>query len=135
MDYAFTHEGKAFTPNQTKVGPSEVDAHNAAQEAAELAVWATAPDRFAVYIVKKTDPTMRALNSAEWKPETWYIATTWRGVQLSKGRVAISRFSTNISRNMVAVRFQGTNGAEYHGRYGADWSQLCRVRKAKRASR
>ena len=131
MSYAIKHEGKVFTPDgKTDIKPDQVDAHNAELTAQELAVWATAPDRFAVYIVKKTDPTMKAMG-ANAGPETWHMAETFTGARLSKGRVSISRFRTNMSRNMVAVRFEGTNGATYYGRYGADWSQLCRVRKAK----
>lgn len=129
MPYAFKHEDKAYTPNG-RIDPATVDSHNAALEAAELAHWATAPDRFAVYIVKKTDSNFRAMGIGNG-PETWHMAETWTGKRLSDGRVSISRFRTNISRNMVAVRFKGTNGATYYGRYGADWSQLCRVRKAK----
>lgn len=131
-EYAIQFEGRAYTPNgQVEMTAEQVARHNADLEAAELAAWAQAPDRFAVYIVKQTDPTTRALNSAEWKPESWYVAQTWTGQRLSVGRVQVSKFQTNISRNMHAIRFRGTNGATYFGRYGADWSQLCRVRKAK----
>ena len=131
MAYAFKHEGKVFTPaGKTDIQADQVEAHNAELTAQELTHWATAPDRFAVYIVKKTDPNTRAMGIGNG-PETWFMAETWTGERLSKGRVEVSSFRTNLSRNMVAVRFVGTNGATYYGRYGADWSQLCRVRKAK----
>jgi hypothetical protein len=58
-------------------------------------------------------------------------ATNWLGRVLSCGPVSYHSFKTNLSRNIVAVRFRGTNGANYYGRYGADWAQLCRIRKAK----
>lgn len=131
MNYAIEHQGKVYVPNgKAELAPDQVAAHNAAFASAELAEWAKAPDRWAVYIVKKTDPAYRESPCSD-KPMTWHMAETFTGERLSEGRVAISRFRTNISRNMVSVRFKGTNGATYYGRYGADWSQLCRVRKAK----
>ncbi len=111
MDYGFKHEGKVFTPNKTHV--EDVEAHNAALEKQELEAWRLVPEQFAVYV-----------NEAN------RTVTTWRGVLL--GTITEwTQFRTNISRNIVAIRFRGTNGARYYGRYGADWSQLCRVRKAK----
>ena len=120
MGYAIEFKGKAFVPGGRAPrldNPAAMEAYNAALEGSELAEWAKQPERFAVYIIERKEGGM--------------IATTWRGVQLSRGCIEFSTFRTNISRNMVAVRFQGTNGATYYGRYGADWSQLCRVRKAK----
>jgi len=109
-NYAFEHKGKAYTPNKTEIGDSV--AHNAALEQAELAEWAARPDRFAVYVGKDDR------------------VTTWLGTTL--GTIYYRRsFSTNLSRNITTIRFRGTNGASYYGRFGADWSQLCRVRKFK----
>lgn len=127
--YAFEHEGRTFTPNGS-ASIADVEGHNKEVEQQELAYWATAPEHWQVYIVKHEHPTMRAMGCGNG-PETWYMAETWLGTRLSEGRVSISRFSTNLSRNIVAIRFKATNGATYYGRYGADWSQLCRVRKAK----
>lgn len=114
MEYAFKHGAKAFTPSGAK-NIVDVDTHNKHLETLELAIWATAPDTACVYITKGP---------------SGYQATNWLGTVL--GRViTYNSFRTNISRNMVAVRIMGTNGAEYYGRFGADWSQLCRVRKAR----
>ena len=110
--YVIEFQGKQFAPGG-KCDVPNVQDHNAAQTAAELAEWAKCPDRWQVYVT-------------EGKREV----TTWTGETLG---IIIKRtqFRTNISRNVVAIRFRGTNGATYYGRYGADWSQLCRVRKAK----
>lgn len=117
MPHAFTHNGQVYTPDgKADMTPDQAAAFNADLERAELATWATCPDRWQVYV---TDGN----------------ASTWQGTLLSAGRVEQHAFRTNISRNMVAIRFKGTNGATYYGRYGADWSQLCRVRKVKGESK
>lgn len=59
---------------------------------------------------------------------------TWLGTQLGTVTRA-STYMNNLGARITAIRFKGTNGAEYYGRYGADWSQLCRVRKVKGASK
>lgn len=112
MSYAIYCVGHTFTPDG-KVNMSEAETvdHNKAVEARELAHWATKPDRWQVYV----------------KGET---VTTWLGTKLGTVYRGHS-FRTNLSRNMRAITFVGTNGAHYYGRYGADWSQLCRVKKLK----
>lgn len=49
MDYGITHQGKVYTPNGTTVAAADNDAHNREIEAAELARWATKPDRMLAY--------------------------------------------------------------------------------------
>lgn len=110
--YAIEHQGKVFTPDGQR-DIADVTAHNAATESAELDAWAKQPDRWQVYVTKC------ALGEK---------VATWLGTPLGT-ITGWTRFSTNISRNMVAIRFKGTNGATYYGRFGSDWSQLCRVRK------
>lgn len=114
MDYAFEHKGKAFTPDGVKP-IADIETHNKTLEANELAHWETKPSAWQVYITEKDGRR---------------LAATWLGTRL--GDVVEHRsFRTNVSRNMVSVRIRATNGAVYYGRYGADWSQLCRVRKVK----
>lgn len=110
--YIIEHEGKQFSPDGKCAVPN-VSEHNAAFASAELAEWAKCPDRWQVYVT-------------EGRREV----TNWTGEVLGT-IIERTRFRTNMSRNVVAIRFKGTNGATYYGRYGADWSQLCRVRKAK----
>lgn len=114
--YIIEHEGKQYSPDG-RCEVSDAQKHNTELTQGLLAAWAKCPDRWAVYIFKGHDGAL--------------AATTWTGELLSVGRIEQRSFQTNMSRNMVAIRFRGTNGATYYGRYGADWSQLCRVRKAK----
>ena len=113
--YVFDFQGKLFEPDGRVMDihtPEQVQAHNASIEAAQLAQWAKQPEHFAVYIGKDD------------------FVTTWLGTKL--GRILHrSTFRGNIAHKITCVRFRGTNGAEYYGRYGSDWSQLCRVRKVK----
>lgn len=112
MDYAFVHQGKAFTPNQSQVPADQANEHNARLEAIELAAWAAQPDSWQVYVTDKSE------------------VTTWTGKVLGT-ILERNTYRGNIARNMTSIRFRGTNGAVYYGRYGSDWSQLCRVRKVK----
>lgn len=118
MDYAFTHQGKAYTPNGTKIEADQADAHNAAIEAAELEAWEAEPDQFCGYITRD-------------KESGRYRLTTWRGVIL--GAVISSSHSRNnlTGSKMHHVRVRGTNGAEYHGKYGSDWGDLVKLTKCK----
>jgi len=114
--YVFDFSGHGqFDPNGRANVP-DVAAHNAAVAASELEAWAAKPDRWAVYVTKV----------GIGQP-----VTTWTGSPLGT-IISATRFRTNISRNMVALTIRGTNGAIYHGRFGSDWSQLCRIRKARR---
>lgn len=117
-DYAFVHQNKAYTPNQTSVSSSDADAHNAAVEAAELEHWHAKPARFAAYV--KINPTL---------PEKGEV-TTWRGVKLG----TITRTKTrrnNFGAKIRDVWVCGTNGASYYGCYGDDWATLVRLRRIK----
>lgn len=110
--YAFNFDGHGvFTPDgKTNLTPAQAEAHNAKLVEGELSLWATKPDTFAAYVVGKE-------------------IQLWSGQKI--GDIArLVTFRTNISRNMVAITMRGTNGATYHGRYGADWSQLIRLRKS-----
>jgi hypothetical protein len=56
--------------------------------------------------------------------------TTWLGTVI--GTIYHSRtYTDGLGHRMHAIRFRGTNGESYYGRYGCDWSQLVRVRKFK----
>lgn len=119
--YAFDFGGHGvFTPEgrADDIQPSEVERHNQQLERQELSQWATQPERWQVYV------------SEEFNQAGFRIVTTWLGTVLGM----ITRMTTyrnNFGSRIVAITFKATNGATYYGRYGADWSQLCRVRKAK----
>lgn len=112
--YAFRTAGGhgTFTPDgRVEMTPEQLAQHNAALEAAELAEWRAAPDRFAAYITSKG-------------------VTTWRGVVIGT-IVSRSRYRNNLGATIECVTVRGNNGATYHGRYGCDWSQLVRLRKTR----
>lgn len=114
MSYAFNFDGHGvFTPSgKTTMTPQEAEAYNAALEANELSQWSQKPERWSVYVDKS---------------ET---VKTWLGTPLGT-ILERNRYRGNIARNMTSIRFRGTNGAVYYGRFGSDWSQLCNVRKVK----
>lgn len=112
--YAFDFKGHGvFTPDGRADNITDVEAHNSALEAAELAEWSTKPDRFAAYVAKGT-------------------VTTWRGEVLG-AIVSRNVYRNNLGARIESVRVRGNNGATYSGRYGCDWSQLVRLRKVKGA--
>lgn len=112
-NYAITHNGKVFTPDGkgTALLPPNavVDEHNKAIEASELAEWANKPDRAVAYVSGGN-------------------ITTWLGTKM--GYVVRSNtVRNNFGARITYIRAQGSNGAMYYGKYGADWSQLVRLRK------
>jgi len=120
--FDFGAKGK-FSPNG-KVDVADHDAHNNALERAELDAWATKPDRFVVYAPSKLPGDGRV------SPLDRFQVTTWLGTPL--GEVYWSRTTrNNFGARITSIRFRGTNGACYYGRFGSDWRQLVRVRKFK----
>ena len=121
MEYVFTSkEHGTFLPSgKVEMTPAEVEAHNAKLEAAELAEWSKAPECWVVYVGDGAN------------------VTSWRGVVLGtiisrhNYKMPAPRWNFEGPIRMQAIRFKGTNGATYYGRYGVANSQLCRVRKAK----
>lgn len=109
--YIIEHKGRQFDPDG-KASVESAAEHNAKLTAAELAHWATKPDRMLVYHV-----------GAEIQ--------TFTGAVL--GRVTDERKLRNnlTGTPMLSLRIRGTNGAIYYGRYGSDWSQAVRIRKVK----
>lgn len=136
-NYAITFDGHGtFTPEGSTAGIADVAAHNAEVEREELAAWAERPERWQVYVhgsdgrspdTLATWPAMKVLRCPVLVGDK---VTTWLGTPLGTITYA-STYRNNFGSRTTAIRFRGTNGAEYYGRYGADWSQLCRVRKVK----
>lgn len=119
VGYVFAFDGKGQFDPAGRVDPpiGDVEAHNRAIEARELAAWQGRPERFVVFV-----------NGGA-------AATTWLGTPL--GRVVERRQYKRYSRAgmpymMESIRVVGTNGAVYVGRHGSDWSEACRVRRARR---
>lgn len=129
-NYAFQFDGHGtFTPDGRTDSIGDVAAHNAEVEQQELAIWAEQPERWQVYVsAPLRNPQITASDVLGGQ------VTTWTGFPL--GRITKVRvFMNNLGKRITAIRFRGTNGAEYYGRYGADWSELCRVRKVKGAGK
>jgi hypothetical protein len=112
--YAFAFNGQAFTP-EGKAEIPDPDAHNRALEASELEHWATCPDRFHCYVTTGR-PTV----------------STWLGAPLGN-IIRSTSYRNNLGAAIRHVTIRGTNGACYHGSFGPDWSQFCRIRKMKGA--
>ena len=114
LGYAFSHGADIWTPEGKATSViANIDAHNAALEAAELDHWSTAPATFTAYVV--TRPTsgheLQTFTTTEWEDspskvhkigrvkktefDRWYQekdvlkdATRWRGALKWLGRIA-----------------------------------------------
>ena len=153
-DYAFVHEGKAYTPNGTDLAVDAAADHNAQLERAELARWAEAPDRMLAYyhfpaenlplfgrprvyrenfrpclytFVNVSGPYDQHINNG--RDHEAYVST-WPGTRI--GTITAARvYRHNFGGRFVSLRVRGTNGAEYHGRASWDWGQCVMLRKVK----
>lgn len=134
-DYAFVHEGKAYTPNGTDVPASQVADHNAQIERAQLELWQSAPTMFVAYY-NFPSVTVAQREARTWGGTRWFLAlenahiSTWLGTRI--GTITSARvYRHNFGGRFVALRVQGTNGAEYHGRASWDWGSVITLRRAK----
>jgi hypothetical protein len=110
--YVFSFQGHEYDPNGRVSPPfADANAHNRALEAAELAKWRDKPDRWAVYVEGDR-------------------AITWLGTDLGHV-IRLSTYRLGRDNRVTTLRVQGNNGACYAGRYGSDWSSLCRIRRIK----
>jgi hypothetical protein len=82
-----------------------------AVEAAELKAWSKSPEQWAGYVQNE-------------------IITTWLGTMLGT-IIASNTYRNNFGARIRSIRVRGTNGVTYYGRFGSDWSQHCRLRRAK----
>lgn len=131
--YAFEFAGHGtFTPDGRADGRADsvtdVVAHNARVEQDELALWATKPERWQVYVVGTVSHAGQPYRATNCDVQRGDKVTTWLGSVLGTITYA-STFAHNFGSRMTCIRFKGTNGATYSGRFGSDWAQLCRVRK------
>ena len=133
--YIFSVSGRTFAPEGEVTTPVDVDAHNRAVEARELAIWHAQPDTFVGYYTIRADE--RTINRFEYlrsgRPVT---VSTWLGTRLGHGLVT-GAHTNNFGARIVRVRILGTNGAEYWGAasYDAELITLHRVRPSRRATR
>lgn len=114
MDYGFEHNGAVYTSGKTpNIAAAENAPRNASIEAAELAAWARRPDHFYCYVTPGSRDVM-----------------TWLGTRIGTVE-SLTRFKTNLSREITAITVRGTNGATYHGRFGSERSYYCKLTKCK----
>lgn len=117
--YVFMHEGKGYSPDGTvHMSREETAEHNRQLEAQELETWKLKPDSFVAYL------SQDAIGGK---------VTTWLGAQI--GQVSdCTYYRSNLNgARMAAIRIIASNGAEYYGRKGRDWTQAIRLRRAKKA--
>jgi len=125
--YIFEFQGQQFTPEGAVTVPSTAE-HNAVLAQQELTAWQTRPDHWAGYV---TFPATYPVSVAKPYEQQRVTLTTWMGELLGHGYVT-GVFRNNLTGSRtVAIRVRGTNGATYIGRFGDEWSQLCRVRRVK----
>lgn len=132
-DYAFVHDGKAFTPNQTSIEADKAAEHNKAIELAELARWDTKPDTQLAYYHFPSDYKARA--GKQWL-HTYHpliydaYVTLWPGNMI--GTITSARVYThNFGGRFVSLSVRGTNGAIYHGRASWDNGTCINLHKSK----
>jgi hypothetical protein len=107
----FTPEGRA--PEGRAPDGFLVSAHNRAVERHELDAWASVPTHFGAYI---SDAKVGA------------AVTTWLGTELGKV-TACKVAKRRVGADMAYIRVRGSNGAEYFGRYGCEWSQYVHLKR------
>jgi hypothetical protein len=108
----------------TQTDTQTIDERNRATSAAELVTWAEAPARYAGYVTFDQSAASRPYRGQGVR------LTTWMGDLLGTGAVTgVCRNNLTGSRT-VAISIRATNGHTYTGRFGDEWSQLCRVRRA-----
>jgi hypothetical protein len=123
-DYAFVHDGKAYTPNGTPVPASDAVAHNATIEARELAQWAERPDRQFAYYDFPVTPAVDHPCLADAR------VTLWTGVII--GRIVRAHvYRHSFGGRFVSLKVEGNNGATYYGRASYDNGSCVYLRKSK----
>lgn len=132
-DYAFVHEGRAYTPNRTALEAGQADAHNEQIEARELAEWQGQPERQLGYYkfpAEQDRPLPRVWRTDFAPSVTGATVTTWRGQPL--GVIVAARVYThNFGGRMVSLTIAGNNGARYHGRASWDNGSCVWLRRMK----
>lgn len=117
-DYGFTHQGKVFTPNGTKVLEDEKQARNEQIRQEQLKEWMARPERFTAYVKE---------------PEVGSEVILWLGDVI--GKVTWCKNQEKCKANgepytMTYVSVRGTNGVGYYGRYNSSDSQAINLTRA-----
>lgn len=116
-----------------KVSPAiDVDSHNRAVEAAELARWGGRPDgAIGYYAVTERETGNREYGQFRARVMGCpVIVKTWIGTVIGHG-VVTAAYQHNFGGRFVAITVHGTNGARYHGRASYDNGTCVRLHRAK----
>lgn len=96
------------------------DNHNARVEAAQLKIWALAPDEFTAYYTFPCYFAGERYPREFFPPTLGARVTLWTGKEIGVITYAYV-YSHNFGARMVHVRVKGNNGRMYHGR--ASWNR------------
>lgn len=127
MNYAFEHEGKAYTPDG-QASVADVQAHNKALEMKEIDWLKTGPERLFLYVKHPED-----------SPTKYWEVSTWLGTVVSDtGSVGVGARQTVGFQSYVKGRSYRRAiscrifGVLYHGWYMESSGNYCRLKKAKK---
>lgn len=131
--HLFMHEGRVYSPDGTvDIALVDVPEHNRAQDAAECALWALRPERFApaYYHFPAQPEKLPHRYLSAFMPYTGAIVRTWAGSTL--GAITHARvWRHNFGGRMVSMTIRGTNGAHYYGTASYDGGEVIRLRRRK----
>lgn len=133
-DYAFVHEGQAFTPDGRLPAATDADAHNRDTEAREIAWLKTAPERVFLYVTMPAAYDSKAYPAGRVQPLSGTRVHTWLGTDVATNVVIgmsytiRGGFGTSRRRSVSCRIF----GVRYVGTYYESSGDYCRLRKAKR---
>lgn len=126
MSYAFAFQGSVYTPDgKAPLSPEQVDAHNRATEASELAEWQAGPMRAFVYVTMFQNAGYYGLRV---RGEIRTFLGTKLGDITELGAPVADNFG-GYRRHIVAY---GTNGRTYHGWYMESSGDYARIKLHKR---
>lgn len=126
-NYAFVHDGRAYTPNGAQLAASDVDAHNKQVEQAELAYLASNPERFTAYIGAKLGD---AMGCDKFSDGSRRALNTWLGTKIGTCFLSSSwPVRSRLEPRMYQV-YAIVNGVDYTGR-GFGEGMACNFRRCK----
>lgn len=130
MPYAFDFAGHgAFTPDGRLPDGTDIAAHNAAVEAAELAHIATSPEEIIAYVGAKLGDGMGCDRHG---PTSRRALTNWLGTKIGTCYLSSSwPVRTRIGSRMYQI-WATVNGVAYTGR-GFGEGMIVRLRRARNA--
>lgn len=132
MEYAFSHEGKVFTPDGIVNGIGDTDRYNIELEAKEIAWLKTDPDKVFLYVKHPAKHYDGLGNVPPIDVDYAWKVTTWLGTVVCSyahvGQRKVMGFGFHSYRRAISAVIFGTL---YHGWYFESSGSYCRLTKAK----